>query len=178
VDDADISYINERNKKFNEKCERFYGKYTEEIRGNLERGTALWDTCFTETRVARARFETRAVLRCAPHVQLILTSGGGRDAVRRFGMCSDVMVPQGRPVTSRSCCVWRFGVLDDSWSAARCFLTIFIGHWDLLNYYSPIRNYEAWTFLRRYVFQKIRKVSCHFKVTWLLIWIIKVSSWG
>lgn len=41
VDDADISYINERNKKFNEKCERFYGKYTEEIRGNLERGTAL-----------------------------------------------------------------------------------------------------------------------------------------
>lgn len=42
VDDADISYINERNKKFNEKCERFYGKYTEEIRGNLERGTALW----------------------------------------------------------------------------------------------------------------------------------------
>ena len=42
VDDADISYINERNKKFNEKCERFYGNYTEEIRQNLERGTALW----------------------------------------------------------------------------------------------------------------------------------------
>jgi len=41
VDDADISYINERNKKFNEKCERFYGQYTEEIRQNLERGTAL-----------------------------------------------------------------------------------------------------------------------------------------
>lgn len=41
VDDADISYINERNKKFNEKCERFYGKYTEETRQNLERGTAL-----------------------------------------------------------------------------------------------------------------------------------------
>lgn len=41
VDDADISYINERNKKFNEKCERFYGQYTEDIRQNLERGTAL-----------------------------------------------------------------------------------------------------------------------------------------
>lgn len=41
VDDADISYINERNKKFNEKCERFYGQYTEEIKQNLERGTAL-----------------------------------------------------------------------------------------------------------------------------------------
>lgn len=41
VDDADISYINERNKKFNEKCERFYGQYTEDIKSNLERGTAL-----------------------------------------------------------------------------------------------------------------------------------------
>ena len=41
VDDADISYINERNKKFNEKCERYFGKYTDEIKQNLERGTAL-----------------------------------------------------------------------------------------------------------------------------------------
>ncbi|OBS63574.1 hypothetical protein A6R68_07834, partial [Neotoma lepida] len=39
-DDADIDYINERNAKFNKKAERFYGKYTAEIKQNLERGTA------------------------------------------------------------------------------------------------------------------------------------------
>ena len=39
--DKDIDYINERNKKFNEKAERFYGKYTAEIKQNLERGTAI-----------------------------------------------------------------------------------------------------------------------------------------
>ena len=40
-DDADIDYINERNMKFNQKLERFYGKYTKEIKDNLERGTAV-----------------------------------------------------------------------------------------------------------------------------------------
>ncbi|NXM97359.1 SYF2 factor, partial [Sylvia borin] len=40
-DDADIDYINERNAKFNQKAERFYGKYTAEIKQNLERGTAV-----------------------------------------------------------------------------------------------------------------------------------------
>lgn len=40
-DDADINYINERNMKFNKKLERFYGKYTTEIKQNLERGTAV-----------------------------------------------------------------------------------------------------------------------------------------
>jgi len=40
-DDSDINYINERNKKFNEKAERYYGKYTDEIKQNLERGTAI-----------------------------------------------------------------------------------------------------------------------------------------
>jgi len=39
--DADIDYINERNMKFNQKCERFYGQYTKEIKDNLERGTAV-----------------------------------------------------------------------------------------------------------------------------------------
>ncbi|KAF3820182.1 hypothetical protein GH733_015691 [Mirounga leonina] len=39
--DADIDYINERNAKFNKKTERFYGKYTAEIKQNLERGTAV-----------------------------------------------------------------------------------------------------------------------------------------
>lgn len=39
--DEDIDYINERNKKFNQKLERFYGKYTAEIKQNLERGTAV-----------------------------------------------------------------------------------------------------------------------------------------
>ena len=40
-DDADIDYINERNMKFNQKLERFYGKYTKDIKDNLERGTAV-----------------------------------------------------------------------------------------------------------------------------------------
>jgi len=40
-DDEDINYINERNMKFNKKLERFYGKYTAEIKQNLERGTAV-----------------------------------------------------------------------------------------------------------------------------------------
>ncbi len=37
----DISYINKRNKRFNEKINRTYDKHTAEIRQNLERGTAL-----------------------------------------------------------------------------------------------------------------------------------------
>jgi pre-mRNA-splicing factor SYF2 len=37
----DISWINEKNRKFNQKIARFYDKYTKEIRENLERGTAL-----------------------------------------------------------------------------------------------------------------------------------------
>jgi len=40
-DDADIDYINERNMNFNRKLERFYGKYTKDIKDNLERGTAV-----------------------------------------------------------------------------------------------------------------------------------------
>lgn len=40
-DDADIDYINERNMKFNQKLERFYGEHTTEIKQNLERGTAV-----------------------------------------------------------------------------------------------------------------------------------------
>lgn len=37
----DISWINEKNRVFNQKIARFYDKYTKEIRENLERGTAL-----------------------------------------------------------------------------------------------------------------------------------------
>lgn len=40
-DDADIDYINEKNMKFNQKAERYYGQYTQEIKQNLERGTAI-----------------------------------------------------------------------------------------------------------------------------------------
>ena len=40
-EDDDIDYINERNMNFNKKLERFYGKYTTEIKQNLERGTAV-----------------------------------------------------------------------------------------------------------------------------------------
>jgi pre-mRNA-splicing factor SYF2 len=39
--DGDIDFINERNMNFNKKLERFYGKYTTEIKQNLERGTAV-----------------------------------------------------------------------------------------------------------------------------------------
>uniref|UniRef100_A0A7E4ZZ29 Pre-mRNA-splicing factor SYF2 n=1 Tax=Panagrellus redivivus TaxID=6233 RepID=A0A7E4ZZ29_PANRE len=39
--DAPIDYINERNRKFNQKLERFYGPYTDDIKGDLERGTAI-----------------------------------------------------------------------------------------------------------------------------------------
>lgn len=38
---ADIDYINDRNMRFNRKIERFYGRYTTEIKQNLERGTAI-----------------------------------------------------------------------------------------------------------------------------------------
>jgi pre-mRNA-splicing factor SYF2 len=40
-DDKDVDYINEPNKKFNEKLARAYNAYTVEIRQNLERGTAI-----------------------------------------------------------------------------------------------------------------------------------------
>lgn len=39
--DADIDFINERNRVFNKKIKRAFDKYTVEIRNNLERGTAL-----------------------------------------------------------------------------------------------------------------------------------------
>jgi len=39
--DADVTYINERNMKFNAKLERFFAPYTGEIKANLERGTAV-----------------------------------------------------------------------------------------------------------------------------------------
>lgn len=40
-DDAEVTYINERNMRFNKKLSRAYDKYTDEIKANLERGTAL-----------------------------------------------------------------------------------------------------------------------------------------
>ena len=39
--EGDVDYINKRNKRFNQKIERNYGKFTAEIKQNLERGTAL-----------------------------------------------------------------------------------------------------------------------------------------
>ncbi|PWO01270.1 SYF2-domain-containing protein [Tilletiopsis washingtonensis] len=39
--DAEVNYINDRNKHFNAKVKRFYDDSTREIRENLERGTAL-----------------------------------------------------------------------------------------------------------------------------------------
>ena len=43
VEEKDVDYINDRNRKFNEKLERNYSKYASEIKANLERGTALWN---------------------------------------------------------------------------------------------------------------------------------------
>jgi hypothetical protein len=40
-DETDVSYINQRNKRFNQKISRNYDQATAEIRQNLERGTAL-----------------------------------------------------------------------------------------------------------------------------------------
>ena len=41
--DKDVDSINNRNEHFNRKIERAYGGYTQEIKANLERGTALPD---------------------------------------------------------------------------------------------------------------------------------------
>ena len=41
VEDKNVDYINERNRRFNMKLERNYSKYASEMKQNLERGTAL-----------------------------------------------------------------------------------------------------------------------------------------
>jgi pre-mRNA-splicing factor SYF2 len=38
---GDVTYINQKNKQFNDKLARFYNKYTAEIRDSFERGTAI-----------------------------------------------------------------------------------------------------------------------------------------
>lgn len=40
-EDGDVTYINEKNKQFNQKLARFYNKYTAEIRDSFERGTMI-----------------------------------------------------------------------------------------------------------------------------------------
>ncbi|KAL5001810.1 Pre-mRNA-splicing factor syf2 [Aspergillus recurvatus] len=40
-EDGDVTYINEKNKQFNQKLSRFYNKYTTEIRDSFERGTMI-----------------------------------------------------------------------------------------------------------------------------------------
>lgn len=40
-EDGDVTYINQKNKQFNEKLRRFYDKYTTDIRESFERGTAI-----------------------------------------------------------------------------------------------------------------------------------------
>ncbi|WFD08455.1 SYF2 splicing factor [Malassezia vespertilionis] len=39
--DTNVTYINEKNKHFNKKIKRYFDEYTQEIRDNLERGTAI-----------------------------------------------------------------------------------------------------------------------------------------
>ncbi|KAF2496623.1 SYF2 splicing factor family protein, partial [Lophium mytilinum] len=38
---GDVTYINQKNKQFNDKLARFYNKYTSDIRDSFERGTAI-----------------------------------------------------------------------------------------------------------------------------------------
>ncbi|CAI4211522.1 unnamed protein product [Parascedosporium putredinis] len=40
-DDGDVTYINEKNKQFNQKLARFYDKYTSDLRDSFERGTMI-----------------------------------------------------------------------------------------------------------------------------------------
>jgi pre-mRNA-splicing factor SYF2 len=40
-DSGDVTYINAKNKQFNDKLARFYNRYTTEIRESFERGTAI-----------------------------------------------------------------------------------------------------------------------------------------
>ncbi|KAL1998697.1 hypothetical protein VTN02DRAFT_5718 [Thermoascus thermophilus] len=40
-EEPDVTYINEKNKQFNQKLARFYNKYTAEIRESFERGTMI-----------------------------------------------------------------------------------------------------------------------------------------
>lgn len=40
-EDDDVTYINDKNKQFNQKLARFYNKYTAEIRESFERGTMI-----------------------------------------------------------------------------------------------------------------------------------------
>lgn len=40
-DDGDVTYINDKNRQLNLKLERFYNKYTKEIRDSFERGTMI-----------------------------------------------------------------------------------------------------------------------------------------
>lgn len=40
-DEGDVTYINDKNKQFNQKLARFYDKYTAEIRDSFERGTMI-----------------------------------------------------------------------------------------------------------------------------------------
>lgn len=40
-DDGDVTFINDKNKQFNQKLARFYNKYTAEIRDSFERGTII-----------------------------------------------------------------------------------------------------------------------------------------
>ena len=39
--DGDVTYINDKNKQFNQKLARFYDRYTRDIRESFERGTAI-----------------------------------------------------------------------------------------------------------------------------------------
>ena len=41
MEEKDVDYINERNRVFNQKLERNFGKYAADIKSNIETGNAL-----------------------------------------------------------------------------------------------------------------------------------------
>ena len=41
MEDEEVDYINERNRIFNKKVQRHFQRYAQEIKANLERGSAL-----------------------------------------------------------------------------------------------------------------------------------------
>ena len=41
MEDEEVDYINERNRVFNKKVQRHFQRYAQEIKANLERGSAL-----------------------------------------------------------------------------------------------------------------------------------------
>ncbi|KAK4639108.1 Pre-mRNA-splicing factor SYF2 [Podospora bellae-mahoneyi] len=65
-DNGDVTYINEKNKQFNQKLARFYNKYTAEIRDSFERGTMVYPS----TTASATKSTLRGLIAAAPSTPL------------------------------------------------------------------------------------------------------------